>query len=91
MIKKSRRIQAGWLDAGGDIVLHCPSVIGIFDIDNTTVSAKTREFLSKRESEAEIENLAPDIPVSFIVTDGKTYLSQYSPRAVKNRVIAAKK
>lgn len=76
----------GFLHIGGDVAVRTDDIIGIFDIDNTTVSRHTRSFLSSSEKRGTVKNLAPDIPVSFVVTSsGKgegVYLSQYSPRSL---------
>ena len=75
----------GYLHIGGDVAVRTDDIIGIFDIDNTTVSRHTRSFLNNGEKNGLLENLAPDIPVSFVVVSGskeKIYLSPYSPRSL---------
>jgi len=76
----------GFLHLGGDAAVRTDDIIGIFDIDNTTVSRHTREFLNNAERQGIVENLAPDIPVSFVVVASgsrdKIYFSQYSPRSL---------
>ena len=44
-------------------------IIGIFDMDNTTVSAKTRSFLRNAQKNGEISDVTDDLPKSFIVTE----------------------
>lgn len=76
----------GFLHIGGDVAVRTDDIIGIFDIDNTTVSKHTRSFLSSSEKRGRVKNLAPDIPVSFVVAASEkgesVYLSQYSPRSL---------
>ena len=43
------------------------SIIGIFDMDNTTYSKKTVEFLNKAEQEGLIVP-CDDLPKSFVLT-----------------------
>ncbi len=57
-------------------------IIGIFDLDTSTVSKRTRDFLSRAEKEKKVFNKSQDIPKTFILcneADGeKIYLSQIS-------------
>lgn len=88
--KKSRKsAKIGYLHIGADKAVRSDDIIGIFDIDNTTVSKHTRAFLNKAEKKGIVENLAPDIPVSFVVVSGdqeKVYFSQYSSRSLEKRL-----
>jgi hypothetical protein len=43
------------------------SIIGIFDMDNTSTSKRTREFLNRAEKNGEIVP-CDDLPKSYIVT-----------------------
>lgn len=43
------------------------SIIGIFDMDNTSTSKRTREFLNKAEQEGQVIP-CDDLPKSFILT-----------------------
>ena len=54
-------------------------IIGIFDLDITSQSHITREFLRNSEKKGIVVNAAEDIPKSFIVCGGEggtVYLSQ---------------
>ena len=35
-----------YLDIGGETLLRTENILGIFDLDNTTVNKATREYLS---------------------------------------------
>ncbi len=71
-----------YINIGGDKVIYTDSIIGIFDIDNTTTAKSTRDFLNQSESDGRVTNLAADIPVSFILSDSGVYLSPYAPRTL---------
>ncbi len=43
------------------------SIIGIFDLDNTSTSRRTREFLEKAEQEGQVVP-CDDLPKSFVLT-----------------------
>ncbi len=56
-----------YLPIGNDMSVRDTSVIGIFDLDNTTISPKTREFLNEAEKNGEVVP-CDDLPKSFILT-----------------------
>ena len=56
-----------YLSLGNDMAVRESSIIGIFDMDNTSTSKKTREFLNKAEKNGEIIP-CDDLPKSFILT-----------------------
>jgi len=76
-----------YLRTGGDTVLRSDSIIGIFDMDNTTTSKHTIAFLNAAEQRGEVTNIASDIPASFIVTDDGVYFAQHAPRTLRGRFI----
>ena len=78
-----------YLHLGQNVVIPQSTVIGIFDIDNTTSSHTTREYLNRAEKEGRFINVFDDIPKSFVVCeDGdeiKVYLSQLSSSTLLKR------
>ena len=78
-----------YLHIGQNVVVPDTSVIGVFDIDNTTQSYITRAYLNEAEKAGEIENIADDIPRSFVVCveEGRriVYLSQLSSATLLKR------
>ena len=64
-------------------------IIGIFDMDNTTVSKPTRDFLNFSEKRKEVINVSYELPKSFILTKNKfgekLYISQLSPATLLKR------
>ena len=57
-----------YLNIGNDMAVREQTIIGIFDLDNTSTSKRTREFLSQAEKEGLIVP-CDDLPKSFILTD----------------------
>ena len=53
-------------------------MIGIFDLDTTTVSVKTRKFLRVAESEGAVIDLGGDLPKSFVLTDWPSTTTVYT-------------
>ncbi len=50
-------------------------VIGVFDMDTSTVNRATRDFLARCEKEEKVTETGNDLPRSFIVTDNTVYIS----------------
>lgn len=65
-------------------------VIGIFDLDTSTVSKITREFISKKERLGEVKYNDSDLPRSFILSGDKRKeeinLSRISTAGLKTRL-----
>ena len=51
-----------YLHLGEKTVIRADSIIGIFDLDNTTVSKNTRNFLKQAQNNGEITDNNEDIP-----------------------------
>lgn len=56
-----------YLSIGNDMAVRESSIIGIFDMDNTSTSKRTREFLNKAEKNGLIIP-CDDLPKSYILT-----------------------
>lgn len=56
-----------YLNIGNDMAVRDSSVIGIFDMDNTSTSKRTREFLAHAEKEGQVVP-CDDLPKAFVLT-----------------------
>ena len=56
-----------YISIGNDFAVRESTIIGIFDLDNTTVTARGREFLERAEKEGQVVPW-DDLPKSFILT-----------------------
>ena len=56
-----------YLNIGNDMSVRDKNIIGIFDMDNTSTSKRTRIFLEKAQKNGEIVP-CDDLPKSYIVT-----------------------
>lgn len=79
-----------YLHLGMDKVITFNEIIGIFDLDTTTVSKSTRNYLAKAEKAGIVENICYDLPKSFIVCrnkngEDKVYISQISSTTLLKR------
>lgn len=56
-----------YLSIGNDMAVREKSIIGIFDMDNTSTSKRTRAFLSRAEKEGKVVP-CDDLPKSFVLS-----------------------
>jgi len=56
-----------YLNIGNDMAVRESSIIGIFDMDNTSTSKRTRIFLNQAEQEGQVVP-CDDLPKSFVLT-----------------------
>ena len=79
-----------FLHLGNNVLVNSKDVIGIFDIDNVTVTKNSREFLNTAEKNGEVINVTYELPKSFILTnknkENKLYISQLSVSTLKKRI-----
>ena len=78
-----------YLSIGNDLAVRDRSIIGIFDLDNTTTSRRTREFLEKAEQEGQVVP-CDDLPKSFVLTAeyglDRIYLTSLSSSTLEKRM-----
>jgi len=78
-----------YLHLGQNVVAFEPDIIGVFDIDNTTGSYITKQFLSESEKNGQLISVSGEIPRSFVVCsegkNNKVLLSQLSPQTLLKR------
>lgn len=60
-----------FLHIGEGKVISKKNIIGIFDLENTSVSKKTREFLRINEKKGNTEYIGYEIPKTYILDDRK--------------------
>lgn len=81
-----------YLHLGAVTSVRTDTILGIFDLDTTTVQKHSREYLNRAEKEGRVVNVSPyELPKSFVVCeeDGiKVYLSQLSSGTLLGRLKA---
>ena len=81
-----------YLHIGQETVVRTDEIVGIFDMENTTISKATRTFLSDAEKQHRVITVCDDLPRSFVVCRDQTgnetvYISQISCATLKKRSI----
>ena len=78
-----------YLHLGQDTIVNQRDIVGVFDMDNSTISRHTRSFLSKAQKEGRVVNVSMELPKSFIVCvhNGRetVYISQLSTATLLRR------
>lgn len=78
-----------YLHLGEETAVRSEGIIGIFDIENTSVSKHTKEFLASAGKSGIVRNVSYEMPKSFIVCSEKVvktvYISPISAATLKKR------
>ena len=79
-----------YLHLGQNVMVRSQDVVGIFDLDNTTWSFRTRRFLERAERENRVTAVGDDLPRSFVLIqegDGPpmVYITALSAAALSAR------
>lgn len=80
-----------YLHIGNDYCVDIRDIIGIFDIENTTVEKCTKKLLERAEKEKRCIYTTYEMPKSFIITvkNGaeRLYISQLAASTLKKRLL----
>lgn len=78
-----------YIHLGEQISVHDTSVIGIFDIENTTIGQDTRALLHRLESEHRVVSVSEEMPKSFVLCENENgenaYVSPISAATLRKR------
>lgn len=79
-----------YLHLGSDTVVNTADIIAIMDLESSSMSANTREFLKIIENEGYVRNVSDEIPKTFVVCkiNGQSviYVTNISSKALAGRV-----
>ena len=80
-----------YLHLGQDVIVNERTIVGVFDMDNSTVSRHTRAFLARAQREGRVVNVSLELPKSFIVCEENgretVYISQISTATLMRRAV----
>lgn len=74
-----------YLHIGEDTLIKDKEIIGIFDMDTSTVNKATRDYLKKAETDKRLIYVNYDLPKCFVVTDDKVYVSPINTGTLNKR------
>lgn len=80
-----------YLHLGADSLVRHKDIIAVIDMDKSTVSKTTRDYLTRAQKSGEIINVSEDLPRSFVICGkrGKqsVYITQISSQTLYRRSI----
>lgn len=72
-----------YIHLGRDYVINDRDIIGIFNLETTTITPRGREFLNYAQKNGAVVSLSDELPQSYVLADGAVvdtvYLSELSP------------
>lgn len=83
-----------YLHLGQDTVVPGSDIIGIFDLENVTLSKWSRAYLAGATKRGEVVNVSMELPKSFVICIDKkhrkrVYISQISSATLLKRAQSA--
>ena len=80
-----------YVHLGRDYVLNDRDIIGIFNLETTTISPRGREVLNYAQTNGAVVSLSEELPQCYVLADAPVdtvYLSELSSTAMKKRTEA---
>lgn len=68
-----------YLHLGKNRLIQSRQVIGIFDLDTSTISKNTRDFLRRAEQNKQVEITLSELPKSFVLYGEEEFCVALSP------------
>ena len=79
-----------YLQIGTEDFIKTEDIIGVFDLDNTTVNKATRDYLNEAQKADVVKTVTFDLPKSFIVTEEngqrRVYISALNTATIYKRI-----
>ncbi len=80
-----------YIHLGNDTDVPENEIIGIFDIENTSVNKDTKEFLSNAGNTGKTVYVSYEMPKAYVLCTGKVYITAVSPLTLKKRICEERK
>lgn len=74
-----------YLFVGGNSTVKKNDVIGIFDIEECSVSRITADFLNSEQKQGRVVSVSDDMPKAFVVCSDNTYITNVSNGTLNKR------
>lgn len=72
-----------YIHIGNNKVVRKEDILGVFDLDSSTVSINTRKYLNKAQKEKRVMTLGYELPKSFIILrNQEVYLSPFNTSSI---------
>lgn len=79
-----------YLHLGQDTVIKMDEIVGIFDLETSTISKISRDYLAAAQKQGRVVNVSMEMPKSFVVCRDEAgqvtvYISQISTSTLRKR------
>lgn len=74
-----------YIHLGNDTAVPDRDIIGIFDIENTSVSRITKDFLSETGKSGKTVYVSYDMPKAYVLCTEGVYITAVSPLTLRKR------
>ncbi len=81
-----KRGKTMYIHLGGTVTVPRDKIIGIFDIEKTSVNKDVNDYLKKLQKSGLITYASFEMPKSFVVTDNQVYITNVSVFTLKKRM-----
>jgi len=75
-----------YLHLGDNVAVPGKYVIGVFDLETSTVAKDTRGFLRYTQEKNQVHDLCDDIPKAFVLTAESIYITQIATDTLRKRM-----
>lgn len=74
-----------YIHLGKDCVIRDCDIVGIFDLERSSISKDTKEFLKNATKKDSVTTVSYEMPKTFVVTKKQVFISQISSATLKRR------
>lgn len=79
-----------YLHLGSDTVVNTKNIISVLDLESTSVSKYSKEFLKIAQEEGFVRNVSEELPKSIVICEEQgqsvVYITNISTKALSGRI-----
>ena len=79
-----------YLHLGSDTVVNTKDIISVLDLESTSVSKYSKEFLKIAQEEGFVRNVSDELPKSIVICEERgqsvVYITNISTKALSGRI-----
>jgi len=76
-----------FIHLGGNVSVYSDDLLGVFDIERTTVNPAVNKFLAKAQKSGKIYYCSLDMPKSFVLTEDTVFVTNVGTGTIKDRAL----
>lgn len=79
-----------YIQIGNSMAVRDRSIIGVFDLENSTWSKQTRNFLKNAEEQGQVVDVTDDLPKAFVLAEEygmpRVCITQLASATIEKRI-----